>query len=136
MFEIGQLWQGFQVELDTAVDEAQKAAESVWKVNHDKGIDEFTAAWKQHGDAMETPAKTQRVVSFCRHCHSDLRGGRSGSQGSCDSTVDHPRRDDRGSGGRSAGTFGASLLIIPLVKYAIGLIIDQLIDLALGVLVG
>ena len=136
MMQIGQKWQDFQDKLNDAAEQAQKAAESVWNENHDKAIDQFKASWEKQGEAMDILRKDAEGVSFvgtviliCAAAVLVLKILVIVQLVILAKTI-------AAAVAAAPETFGASLLIIPAVKFAIGLAVDFLIDQALEALVG
>lgn len=136
MMLIGQEWQDFQSKLNEVAEAAQTAAESVWTKNSDKAIDQFKQAWSKSGEAIDTLRKDAEGVAFvgvviliCAAAVLILKILVIVQLVILAKTI-------AAAVAAAPETFGASLLIIPLVKYAIGLAIDMLIDLALEALVG
>ncbi|WP_460527174.1 WXG100-like domain-containing protein [Flindersiella endophytica] len=136
MMEIGQKWQDFQDKLNDAAEQAQKAAESVWNNNDDKAIDKFKESWAKSGEAMDILRKDAEGVSFvgtviliCAAAVLLLKILVIAQLVMLAITIAEAIA-------AAPETFGASLLIIPAAKYAVGLAIDFLIDQALEALVG
>jgi hypothetical protein len=136
MMQIGQTWMDFQAKLDDVVRQAGEAAERVWTQNHDEAIDQFKAAWSKPNDAIDTLRQDAEGVSVvgivilvCAAAVLILKILVIVQLVILVQTI-------AAAIAAAPETFGASLLIIPAVKYAIGLVIDLLIEQALEALVG
>lgn len=135
MMQIGQKWQDFRDKLTDLAEQAQKPAESVWNNNHDKAIDQFKASWEKLGKAIDILRKDAEGVLFvgtviliCVAAVLVLKILVIVQLVILAKTI-------AAAVTAAPETFGAFLLIIPVVKFAIGLTIDFLINQALEALV-